>query len=122
MKTKLLITLVIIIVACVIFFTPAHTCTVFNADQNHTIRDFQIKSDSIKYKVFKTASGWGYDIYISNTLCIHQPNIPATSGNNGFSKKKFAVKTATLVIDKISRNIFPPTVTVGELDSLKVLK
>jgi len=43
-------------------------------------------------------------------------------GNNGFRTKEQAERTAKFVISKIQKNIMPPTVTIQELDSLKVLK
>ena len=80
------------------------------------------KKDSITIKTFKTDNGWGYDIYLNDKKYIHQQNIPAISGDKGFSNKADAEKTAELVITKIKKNIMPPSVTPNELDSLRVLK
>jgi hypothetical protein len=66
--------------------------------------------------------GWGYDIYISGKMYIHQPQIPAVGGNLGFKTKGKARKAAELAVYKIRRNIMPPTISVEELDSLGVLK
>lgn len=78
--------------------------------------------DSITYTTFKSNQGWGYDIFVNSNLYIHQPNIPAKKGNQGFSKKEFAGKTARLIIEKMKKHLLPPTVTLEELDSLNVLK
>jgi hypothetical protein len=78
--------------------------------------------DTITFKTFKTESGWGYNIYIREKLYIHQPIIPAISGNKGFAKKKHAERTAKVVVEKIIKHIIPPTVTMNELDSLGVSK
>jgi hypothetical protein len=80
-----------------------------------------VNNDTISYKTFKTDSGWGYDIFINGKLYIHQPNIPAVIGNNGFIKEEYAAKTALFVIEKIRKHILPPTVNAHELDSIKVI-
>lgn len=67
-----------------------------------------------------TYTGWGYNIYVDGKLFIHQPHIPALSGNKGFVSKTDADKTAQLVISKTQRNIIPPDIGLHELDSLKI--
>ena len=68
------------------------------------------------------ATGWGYDIYISGGLYIHQPHIPAVAGNRGFKTEADAKKAGAWAVHKIRNNIMPPTINVQELDSLGVLK
>ncbi len=65
--------------------------------------------------------GWGYDILADGAIYIHQPNVPAIMGNNGFSSEENARKAGEFVIGKIRNNIVPPSVTPEELDSLGVL-
>lgn len=76
--------------------------------------------DSIKIKIFKTETGWGYDIIINQRLYIHQSNIPALGGNQSFKTNTDAKKVAALVKQKIKNNIIPPTITINELDSLNI--
>ncbi len=86
-------------------------------------------NDSITIRVFRndtekektTSTGFGYDIYRNKVLYIHQPNVPAIAGNQGFSTVTNAQKTAKLVVYKIQKNILPPSVSIQELDSLGVL-
>jgi Domain of unknown function (DUF4907) len=66
--------------------------------------------------------GWGYSIAVDGKKTINQPHIPAIAGTKGFKTKQQALKTAEFVIHKIKHNIFPPSVTKEELDSLGVLK
>ncbi|MFC1734377.1 DUF4907 domain-containing protein, partial [candidate division KSB1 bacterium] len=66
--------------------------------------------------------GWGYDIYINGKLYIHQPHIPAISGNRGFNSESDAKKTAAYICTKIDKTQSLPSVTIYELDSLGVLK
>jgi len=65
---------------------------------------------------------FGYDILINGKPLIHQPNIPALSGNEGFTTKEKAQKVAELVVKKIRKNEMPPTVTIDDLNNLGVLK
>src|SRR6187455_1853745 len=47
----------------------------------------------IEVRTFKNDSllkGFGYDIYVDNSLKVHQPHIPAVSGNKGFSTEEKA--------------------------------
>jgi len=62
-----------------------------------------------------------YDVYADGKLMIHQTSIPAMPGNEGFKTKAEAEKVAKLVIDKIKKGEMPPTVTVMELQNLKVI-
>lgn len=66
--------------------------------------------------------GFGYDIFLNGVQYIHQPNIPAVIGNNGFNTKEKAQKAGEFVAYKIRMNIIPPSITLRELDSLGVLK
>ena len=81
-----------------------------------------VNSDTITARTFKEDSGWGYDIFVNGKLYIHQPNIPAVSGDRGFTREEYAIKVALLVIEKIKDQIIPPSVKTHELDSLHVLR
>ena len=71
---------------------------------------------------FSPDLGWGYQILNNGNLYINQPHIPAIPGKEGFTDEAKAIKTALFIINKLENNIFPPTISVDELDSLKVLK
>jgi len=82
----------------------------------------------ITVEVFKVDSietngsrGWGYDVFIDGKIYIHQPNIPAIMGNNGFSSEEKAREAGEFIVSKIMKNILPPSVTPEELDSLGLL-
>ncbi|WP_229248634.1 DUF4907 domain-containing protein [Dyadobacter sandarakinus] len=72
----------------------------------------------IKVKAYQVTEGWGYRIYDDTTLIIEQPVIPGIPGTAGFKTRQDALKTGELVQQKLSRGIFPPTITAEELDSL----
>ena len=64
---------------------------------------------------------FGYDILVQGKQLIHQPNIPAMPGNEGFKTKKSAQKVAEFVVKKIRKNGMPPTVSVEDMKKKDVL-
>jgi hypothetical protein len=64
---------------------------------------------------------FGYDILDRGRVLIHQPNIPGMPGNKGFAKKKDAEKVARLVLNRVRKNIIPPTISIHELDSMHII-
>ena len=69
-----------------------------------------------------TKKTFGYDILVNGKPLIHQPNIPALPGNDGFTTKGRARKVAEFVVKKIRKNEMPPTVTIEDLNNMSVLK
>ena len=65
---------------------------------------------------------FGYDILLHGKRLVHQPNIPALPGNEGFTTKERAQKVAEFVVKKIKKNEMPPTVTIDDLNKMDVLK
>ena len=79
-------------------------------------------SDNFTVKtIFSPDIGWGYQILNNDKLYINQPHIPAVAGIKGFSDENKAQITANFMIYKLNNGIFPPTISVEELDSLGVL-
>ncbi len=77
--------------------------------------------DTIRYKVYRVDSGWGYDILINSKVFIHQPFIPGVQGRFVFLTSNDARKTAILMIHKMLTQRGLPAVTYEELDSIGVL-
>jgi|SRR5688572_4594942 len=90
----------------------------FNPYENANLTVEVFKIDSIDHNGNR---GWGYDILIDGKIYIHQPNIPAIMGNNGFSSEEHAQEAGEFIVQKLKNNIVPPSVTPEELDSLGVL-
>ncbi len=65
---------------------------------------------------------FGYDILVNGNPLIHQPNIPALPGNDGFITRERARRVAEFVVKKIRKNEMPPTVTIEDLNKMGVLK
>jgi hypothetical protein len=79
--------------------------------------------DYFTYKTtFSPDIGWGYQILNNGAIYINQPHMPAVEGIQGFSDESKAIKTAELMIYKLKNGVFPPTISIEELDSLGVLK
>lgn len=66
-------------------------------------------------------TGWGYQILQDGKIAIDQKHIPVIQGYKGFTSREKAEKTATFIVEKMKKGVFPPTLTETELDSLKVL-
>ncbi len=78
-------------------------------------------ANPLTYKIITVVNGtFGYDIFNGDHKLIHQISIPGLPGNQGFSRKEDAEKVAGLVVKKLNRHVVPPTVTIHEMDSLKV--
>lgn len=87
-------------------------------------KDTKAASTEPVYSIFTLETegvGWGYQILKDGKLMINQDHIPAIQGNKGFSSKEDAEKTANFMLEKIKKGIFPPTISIEELDSLEVL-
>ncbi len=84
------------------------------------------KSDTIvqnyTIEIFKREDNFfGYNILRNGKAVIHQPHLPGVAGKRGFSSEADAKLVASLALTKINRQIFPPTISRAELDSLGVL-
>lgn len=77
-------------------------------------------SKQYHYEIIKLTNGWGYRIFVNNSLYIEQLNIPAIEGIKPFKDNKQAQKMAEEVIKKLQKSTDFPTITVEELDSFKI--
>jgi len=68
-----------------------------------------------------SATDWGYRILEDTIPVIEQRFIPGVQGTVGFETKDQALKTGALVVSKLNKGIWPPTITMQELDSLGIV-
>ena len=61
-----------------------------------------------------------HDIMVNGKKMIHQPTIPAISGNHGFHSESDASNAGALVKRKLLNNEMPPTISIDELNSLGI--
>jgi hypothetical protein len=79
-------------------------------------------TSAYSFKIIGSSGNFGYQILdATGKMVINQPNIPAIQGIKGFSSESDARKAAEFVIQKIDNGHFPPTFTVAELDSLRIV-
>jgi hypothetical protein len=80
-----------------------------------------------KNKVFiyaepvQTVYGWGYNIIADGKIHIKQEYMPAVPGKQGFLSPVDAMMVGNLVVKKISANQMP-TISIGELDSMGLIR
>jgi hypothetical protein len=114
----------------VLTFFSCHEITVETQTNSTTTTDSteenvqEVKNDDPTYStktIFSLDNGWGYQIYKDTALFINQPHIPSIQGNKGFKSELKALTTANYILNKLNNDIFPPTISPEELDSLGVL-
>lgn len=117
-----------LIIFCSFFFLISSCKTEIETkteDSEVSANESKTASTEPVYSVFTIETdgiGWGYQILKDGKLMINQDHMPAVEGNKGFSSKEDAEKTANFMLEKIKKGIFPPTISIDELDSLGVLK
>jgi hypothetical protein len=79
------------------------------------------KHQSISYRTFEAANGWGYDILVNEQIVIHQDRIPAIGNRKGFTNAAQAAAAASMVIQKIQHGKLP-SLTSTELKTIYVVK
>lgn len=93
-------------------------------DSSYYGANVSVEEDSLGYSykvMYEENNGWGYQIFEGDKMVINQMHIPAVQGIQGFSSQENAATTARYIIKKINEGIFPPTISVSTLDSLRVL-
>lgn len=70
--------------------------------------------------ILNTDQTYGYTVLDEEEVVVVQKTIPGMSGASGFKKKRDAEAVALLVVDKMKKGIFPPTVTSDELNRLNI--
>jgi len=82
----------------------------------------EIVAESLSLKITGSEhSGFGFEILQGTSILIIQPHIPAIQGIKGFETKEQAIIIGNYMIYKINHGIMPPSVSVQDLDSLKIV-
>ena len=84
-----------------------------------------VAQDSSEYRIeiiAGEANSFGYDIKKDGKLLIHQPHIPGVAGVRGFDTEEQARAAAQLMVNKMQKNIMPPTISEHEVDSIRSLQ
>ena len=122
MKIIVLIILVLVFVSCkdaVPKKSPGNEdLTLTDKPVEDEIRE----KNTIVYEVrtVENASGWGYEVWKDGAMVIKQEHIPAVQGIRAFSSQEQAQKAAEIIKAKLEQGIFPPTMSMAELQSIGV--
>ena len=101
-KVTTFLTISLIAVACVVFFTKKSN------KENDLL--------PVTLKAVQTSNGWGYEILVDGKVYIHQENIPAINGNKSFRSKSDALFVGNKAIKKLVEGKGKlPVITVEEL-------
>lgn len=85
--------------------------------------EIQSKPKSATIQYFKNPDAtYGFDIYLDGQRTIHQPYVPAIQNKIGFADTVKAALVANLMVKKIYSGNGLPTVSLHELDSLKIIE
>jgi hypothetical protein len=87
--------------------------------QAFDIKTLEVKTFEVKDSLGK-AKGWGYNIYVNNSIALHQPIIPAIEGSKSFKTEQDAFKTGTYAAYKIKTTGSLSALSIEELDSLGI--
>jgi hypothetical protein len=74
---------------------------------------------NIKVEVYKTGSGWGYDILRGRQIIIHQPVIPVFQNSSSFPSSDLALKAGKKVLKKL-REHSNPSLTATDLADIGI--
>jgi hypothetical protein len=114
------------LICCIAFLALFSSCGQTNTEDKDRVPKTESKtvkaaSEYTVITVEDPSLGWGYQILQDGKLAIDQKHIPAIQGYKGFSTKENAEITAKYIVNKMENGVFPPTLTLDELDSLGVL-
>ena len=108
----------VILICLIAFAVFTYLFLQYNTEEKVSVNSEGFRN--LKVEAFKKKTGWAYRIYSDTTAIIEQMYIPGIPGTTGFQTEASALKTGKLVEYKLKNGIFPPTISLHELDSLKV--
>ena len=85
-------------------------------------KEQELVTDSLSLKITDSEhTGFGFEILQGTSPLIIQPHIPAIQGIKGFETEEQAAIIGNYMIYKINNGIMPPSISVQDLDSLKIV-
>lgn len=85
-----------------------------------TIYLFYPSRPTYQLYLFRTPTGWGYDVLSHADTLIHQPVIPGVAGERGFVDETQARRVGERVINKLQQGKGLPTITPDELREMRI--
>lgn len=105
---------------CILAFAGAAGLYSCNGSKENGSNSEGLRNFKVTVIPLDSAAGWGYRIYQDTIPVIEQKFIPGVQGKAGFKTEQEATKTGQLVISKLEKGIWPPSVSEKELDSLGI--
>lgn len=102
---------------CIFLFMSA--CMNPAADYVNKAESDSDKISNYSFEIYSIEDSlFGYRIFENSQILIEQKNIPALQGNIGFSDSSAAAGTAKLVVSKLKKGMFPPTLSAEEISNI----
>lgn len=105
---------------CILTFAGSAGLYSCNGSKDKSSNSEGLRNFKVTTILLDSAAGWGYRIYQDTIPVIEQKFIPGVQGRVGFKTEQEATKTGELVISKLGKGIWPPSVSEEELDSLGI--
>ena len=125
MKSVLLGVLILFIVSCENSSEKIKKASVKPVIPETPVQKLQEKKSKIfksiyDVRVVENSLGWGYEIWKEGAMVINQTHIPAVQGLRAFDSQIQAEKAAEIIKLKLDQGVFPPTISIIELQSIGV--
>ena len=91
-----------------------------SATMEEKIEVENVKKSPYEVKTVQNSLGWGYEVWKDGALIINQTHIPAIQGLRAFASQEQAQKAVDIIKIKLDKGIFPPTISIDELQGIGV--
>lgn len=110
-----------VIVVVLILIGMLKPVSLFSYTSLYVLSFDEIQDEDFHFSAMKNdTGGWYFKIFKGKKAFINQNQIPAIPGVKAFSDSVQAASVAELMTYKLSKGMFPPGISVSELDSLKI--
>lgn len=115
---RLYLSVIVVVLILIGIFKPVN---LFSDTSLYVLSSGVLQDNEYRFSTMKNDSGgWYFKIFRGDKAFINQNQIPAISGTKAFSDSIQAAKVAQLMTLKLSKGVFPPGISIDELDSLKI--
>jgi hypothetical protein len=116
---RLFLSVFIVLIISVVLIFPVQLFSVNSSDDGISV---VVQEPQFHFTTMKNdTGGWYYQVLKGDKRFIIQKHIPAIQGVFAFSDSIQAAKVANLMCRKLDQGLFPPSISVQEIDSLKII-